>query len=515
MKKNLKILIIAAIAAVLLLGLMLVLIFAPKGEGSNGAASFDEGVAMSVSTDKNGVHQAKIKTNEKGEIENNSYGTLISYVPADISKIHIENGKGTLDITSYTPKNEKGETDATKYTIEGFEDFDLQPGIADEIASNAASLEFSKVMTLDKNKAGDYGLEKPRTTATITYNDKTKSIVYVGNDAPQGAGTYVKFGDGDEVYLVSADAVSAFEYGLTDLMSLTINDSAADNDNSQASSIVISGSNFPKAIELKPNSGEKVSASYVMTSPVECYANENESSLVDGAIRGLYAESVKMVNPSDSQLGDLGLKNSYARIKAVYPDVTVDIIASKPDGEGKVCLMKNGGNVVYVMTSEKLPWVVTSYEKLVSEYVLYPKMSSLSSVSVNDGNKTYDFNLATKKVTSKDSDGSDTTSSTTTVKCGNKELNLDYFSTFYQNMAMMEFADVKSASASGTPVFTVKYTYSSDGTSDTVAFYSAGDNKYIASVNGTSMGHVYQSKVKSLINQAGQIAQNKEVESLL
>ena len=290
MKKNTKILIIVCAAALILAGLMCLLIFLPKGDGSSsGAATYDEGVKMSVTTDKDGVHQAQIQTNDKGEIDNNSYGTLMDYIPAKISKIHLENKKGTLDIKSYTPTDKNGKTSATQYTIVGYEDFDLQGGIADNIANNAASIDFTKVMTLDGSKLADYGLDKPRDTVTVTYTDKTKAIIYVGDDAPQNAGTYIKFGSNDTVYLVAKDSVSAFDYGLTDLISLTINDAASDNDNSQASSIEISGSNFSNTITLKPNSDNKNSASYVMTSPVECYANEKESSLVAGGIRGLYA----------------------------------------------------------------------------------------------------------------------------------------------------------------------------------------------------------------------------------
>lgn len=514
MKKNIKTLIIVGVAAVLLIGLMLLLILMPKGGTDSGAASYDEGVEMSVSVDESGVHQAQVKTNDKGEIDNNSYGTLMEYVPADISKIHLENTKGTLDITSYTPKSKSGETSATVYTVVGFEDYDLQSGIADEIANDAASIEFSKVMTLDKNKAKEFGLDKPRATVTVTYNDKTKSIIYVGNDAPQGAGTYIKFGDGDAVYLVATDDVKAFDYGITDLMSLAINDSADNDANAKASSITLSGANFPSTIELVPNSDSKVSASYVMTSPVNCYANENESSLVDGAIRGLYADSVKMVNPSDSQLTELGLKNPYAHLKAVYPDVTVDLIASKPDG-GNVNVMENGGKIVYVMSAEKLPWVDTSYESLVSEYVLYPKMSELSSLSVTCGGKTYDFDLSTKEVSNTDENGSEAVSTTTTVKCGGNELELGYFQNFYQNIVMTEFSDVEQTSVSGEPVLSVTYTYLSDGTSDTVSFYAAGGNKCAAAVNGQALGMVYRSRIDSIIAQAPVVSQNKDVESLI
>lgn len=513
MKKNTKIFIVAAVAAVLLIGLMLLLIFLPKGD-SNGSATYDEGVKMSVSTDANGVHQAKIITDKNGNIENNSYGTLVEYDTNKISTIHIENAKGTLDITSTTPKNEKGETDTTVYTIKGYEDYELQQGVADTIASSAAQLEFSEVITLDKNKASEYGFDKPRSKVTITYDDKTKAVIYVGDDAPQSAGTYVKFGDGDEIYLVETDAVSAFDYGLTDLMSLTINDSATVSDNNIASSITLSGSNFGSEIVLVPNNDGKNSASYKITKPNEGYASESESSLVEGAIRGLYAESVKMVNPSSAQLSELGLSNPYAEVKAVYPDTTVDVISSKPDGDGKVCVMEKDGKVVYVMASANLPWVTTSYEKLLSEYVLSPKMTSLSQVSINDGKKTYDFALSSKDVTSTDNEGSETTTTQTSVKCDDKEIELSYFSTLFQNISYTELADFDSESASGTPVLTITYTYSSDKSSDTVSFYETGANRYAASVNGTSVGHVHKSNINKAVNQVADVAANKQIDSV-
>ncbi|MEE0913686.1 MAG: DUF4340 domain-containing protein [Ruminococcus sp.] len=513
MKKNTKILAIVIVAAVLLTGLMLLLIFMPNGS-EDGTATVDEGISMITTTDEDGVHQAQINTNEKGEIDNNSYGTLIEYVPADIATIHIENTKGTLDVISETPVNEDGTTEATVYKIKGYEDKELQSGVPDSIANDAAQIEFTEVVTLEKDKASEYGFDKPRSTVTVTYTDDTKAVIYIGDNAPQSAGTYVKFGDGDAIYFVTTDAVDSFDYGLTDLMSLTIN-SSADSGNSQASSITISGSNFPNEIQLVPNDGVKSSASYVMKKPVERYANEVESSNVEGAIRGLYAESVKMVNPSSSQLSELGLSNPYAEIKAVYPDVTVDIIASKPDGEGKVCLMEKGGDVVYVMASANLPWVTTSYESLVNEYVLYPKMTALSSVSINDGSKTYDFKLSTKETTTTDDGGEESTSTTTTVQYGKDEIDISYFSTLFQNIALTELADCDEESASGSPVLSVTYTYSTDGSSDKVEFYETGNNRYVAKVNGKSVGHAHKSGINKIIKQVSTVASNKQIDSIL
>ncbi len=497
MKKNKKALIIVGIAAVLLVGLMLLLIFLPKG-GSDDTATYDEGIKMETSVDENGVHQVTIDTDENGNIENNSYGTLMEYVPADISEIHLENDKGTLDITSETPVDSDGKTEATKYTIVGFEDYATQSGMPDEIANSAASIEFKKVATLDKNRAGEYGFDSPRSTVTVTYNDNTKAIITVGNDAPQSAGTYIKFGTGDAIYLVDTDTVSPFDYGLTDLMSLTINDSASDSDKSQASSITISGSAFSDDIVLEPNDGGKTSASYIIKEPVQGYANESESSKIEGGIRGLYAESVKMVAPSDSQLADLGLAEPYAEVRAVYSDTTVDIISSEPDSDGKVYVMPNGGNVVYVMDSSKVPWVTTSYEKLISEYVLYPKLTALSGLSIEVGGETYDFELSSKTSNTTDDNGNETSSVETVIEYDGREIASEKFSTFYDAVALIELADAKSDSTSGDPIVSITYTYESDDSSDTVKYYKTSGDRYAAELNGTIIGHVHQSAVNRL-----------------
>lgn len=504
MKKNKKLLLIIGIAAVLLIGLMFLLIFLPKS-GSDDTATIDEGIAMEATTDSNGVHQVKIETDENGNIKNNSYGTLMDYVPAKISTIHVENTKGTLDIKSETPTDDDGNSETTTYTIVGFEDYALQSGAPDEIASCAASIEFKKVASLKEEDSAEFGFDEPRSTVTVNYTDNTKAVITVGDDAPQSAGTYIKFGDGDAIYLVESTAVSAFDYGLTDLMSLTINTSASDSSNSQASSISLSGSAFSDEIVLEPYTGDNVSASYRMTKPVECYANESECSKVDGAIRGLYAESVKMVNPSESQLSELGLAEPYAEVKAVYPDTTVDVLSSKPDSDGKVNVMLGGGNVVYVMASANLPWVSTSYEKLFSEYVLYPKMTSLSEISINNGDNTYDFELTSKEVTTTDDSGNETTSTNTTVKYQDKEIAIEDFSTFYDDLTLVKLADVKAENASGSPALSVTYKYSSDDSTDTVKYYLSDGERYVAEVNGTVAGHSQKAVINNLITAVAEL----------
>lgn len=475
--------IIAAAVAVVLAAVVLVLVLAPKGGKSDSqTATFDEGASLTRSVDSDGVHQAAVKLDENGEIVSNGGGVLMEYYPADIKNIHVENKKGTLDVLSNTPKGE-----ATVYTIKGYEEFDLQAGNPDMIASAAAKLMFDKVASVDKSKAGDFGFDKPRSTVTVSYSDNTKAIIIVGDDAPMQAGTYVKFGTGDAVYVADTETVAAFDYGVTDLISLTINKTGDSAANNNASSIKLSGGGFPKDIELVPNTNENYSASYQMTAPDSRFANESESSLVAGGIRGLYAQQVKAVNPSDAQLKDFGLSEPNARLTAVYPDATIELIASKPDGDGNVSLMVSGRKVVYQISADKAAWAKTSYEKLGYEYALYPKMTQLTGISVISDGKTYDFELETHESVTTDNQGSETKSTVTEVKYNGKDIELGDFTAFYDAVSLIGMSDVKTGSGSGSEALGVTYTFA-DGSSDSVAFESAGDS-YITKVNGTAIGH--------------------------
>ena len=491
MKKK-KTLIIVIIAAAVLVGVMLLLIFLPKGSGSD-SSTVDEGVAMKTVTDKDGMHQAVVETEPNGEIKNNSYGTLIKNIPADIKTIHVENKKGTLDVISNTPKGE-----ATVYKLKGYEDYALQSGIPDKIANAAAKLDFSKVASQSGDKKSEFGLDEPRATVTVTYNDKTKAKFIVGSDAPQSAGTYIQFGTEPTIYLCDTETVSAFDLGLNDFMDLNINKTADTTENNDASSITISGSGFDSEIVLKPNKDGKNAASFVMTSPSGGYANESEASLISGGIRGLYADSVEMVDPSDDQLKKLGLFSPHAKITAVYPDTTVKLIGSKPDGDGKVYIMTDGGKVVYKLSSEKAAWTATSYVKLLSDYVISPKMDSLSAVSVKT-DKTYDFSLETKTSTKTDDQGSETTSTTTTVQYNGKDVDLGKFTTYYDDLSLIKLSEKKSKSFSGSPEISVTYTYS-DGTTDKAEFYAAGNEFYTAVLNGKAVGSCYKADVVRIKN---------------
>ena len=511
-----KALIIAICSVVVLTAVLITLLFLPKEQEKS---STDGTASVTSKLDENKVWQAEVKT-KNGEVAQNGSGELLSLIPSDIKTVKLENDKGTTVITSRTPKVKTKETDPktgkaveqtdhTEYTIKGYEDYDLQSGEPDEIASACSSLSFKSVSSADAgDKLSDFGFDEPRSVATVTYDNGTKAIIKVGANAPQNLGTYVMFGSGNAVFLCDTETVEHLLYGITDLVSLTINEAASDSDTSGFKSVTLSGKNFDGSVVIEPNSSNEIECDYVITSPNEVFADNTEASNISGGIRGLYADEVVAVNPNADRLKKLGLSSPYAEITAVYSDETISLKASKPDADGNCNLMEKDGTVVYKISAEKIAWVNTSYEKLVSEYVLEVDLKTVKNLKV-DG---YSFDITTKTVNTTDDKGEESSTTETKTKFNGKEIDEGNFETFFSNLSLLKKADKTASSPSGKASLTIVYSYSSDRAEDKIEFYKNG-SKHIVTLNGTVVGTVESSYVEKLKTQAKAVSKGDSVKS--
>lgn len=512
-----KTLIIAICVLVVLAGVLLALLFIPKGDEKN--EIIDGSASVTTQPDKNKVWQAEVKTKD-GKIEKNGSGELLSFIPADIKTVKLENDKGTTVITSYTPTKKTKETDPetgkavektekTQYTVKGFEKYDLQSGEPDEIASACSKLEFKSVSCVDvSGKKADFGFDKPRSVANVTYDDGTKSVIKVGTKAPQNLGTYVMFGSGNAVFLCDTETVDHLLYGINDLVSLTINEAAEDTEKSEFKTVTLSGKNFPKTVVLEPNRDNEIQNDYVITSPDKCFADNSEASNISGGIRGLFADKVMAVNPNASVLSELGLTNPQAEIKAVYPDETINFIASKPDSKGNCNIMKKSGNIVYKISADKIAWVNSSYEKLMSETVLEVDLKTVRNLKVEN----YSFDVTTKTIKTTDDNGEENSTTKTTTKYNGKKIDEGNFETFFSNLTLLKKSDKIAKAPSGNPYLTVIYSYSSERGDDVLKFYKSGSN-YIVTYNGVLNGTVSATYVEKLKTQAKDVSKGNEVKS--
>lgn len=521
-KKIIKILLPVFLVALIAVALIVVLNL-PDEETENKEALLTDPAKITDSVDKNNVHQAEPATDANGELEQNGEGELLSYIPRNIKNIKVENTKGTFQIKSYTPvkktTDENGkeveETQATEYTIVGFEDINIQPGQPDLVASSVSTLSFKKVVSVDGAKK-EFGFDKPRATVTVTYQDKTKAKIIVGAVAPANAGVYIRFGSGKAVYLVEESVVEPLLYNVNDLVAKDVTETVTDGDNASAQKIVLSGTAFKQSITIEACDDETASGNYKIVSPVSCYGDDGACTEVEAGIRGVFANSVVYVNPSDKQLKKYGLKTPYAEILATYPDTTVNLVASKPDSKGYCYIMVKGGNVVYKILSDSVRWTQKSLDDLRSTFFVDNQYTYVKEMDVQYGDKKYSFELTTTNSTVSDENGEDSTIKTTEAKCNGKDVNNGSVQTAFDYMHGSGFArkEITNTKLSGSPVMTITFKYSDGVRSDDVMkFYASGKQRIYVTVNGEQISYLYKNSVSNLQKLMDTAAKSKSDEN--
>lgn len=499
------IILIAAIAVVAILVALLVFLRSQPNRADDEEFKSAE---LSLSVNGDGIHEADVSVDENGNILQNGSGALMSYVPADIKQIDVENKDGSFSVTSHTPSGE-----ATVYKIVGLEDYPMQEGIADEIASHSASLSFTRVIDSDADLA-DFGLDKPRATVTVKYNDDTSSVIRVGNEAAGEAGSYVGFGTSNAVYLVSSEDIEPFLYSVNNLISLDITDKNEDSENAEFSTLTISGTHFDKPITIEPNKDEAIGAAYVLTSPVSIPANAIEGNDIAGNIRGLYAESVVCVNPNDDQLASYGLSEPYATAKASYPDTDITLHSSAPNDDGTVYIYNPDKNVIYSIQLAAVCWAKTGLDLLMPENPLNVKIQKVESVDFAAGDTDFTVDVSTATDTFTDDDGNEQESYTTTATYNGKDLDDQNFTIFFQNLTAVK--NLGKAEDNGKDkVMSVTMHYTTDRSHDTLNVYTSSDgSKYVMELNGLTIGTVSRSYINDLITGADNLIKGEPVAGL-
>ena len=508
------------LAGVLVVGIVITIVLLSKPKPVT-AADLKNDAPMKYYVDDDGQHQAKPVLNENGKLDTDNFklnGTLISRIPSEIKQIDVSNKSGSFTLllnTPFTTDPATGETvrGETTYKLKGYEKISLQTGEPDVIANDCSSTLFKRIADVDGKKAKDFGFNKPIATIKTHFTDGKYSTIIVGGKAPNNDGTYIMFGSNKTIYLVDNTYIDGFLFSVLDLMPLDITDAPQSVTDSEFKSISISGSAFSETIELKPNTDEAINTTNVMTAPYTMFANEVEISNIAGGIRGLYAEEVVCMNPSDSQLSDLGVAKPYAKITAKYADKTITLRASEPK-DGYVNLYSDSKKLVYKISADKVAWVQTSTEKLTPAIVLAPNYPKISNITVTDKNGTNAIDVKTTSDTVDNTDGYTETIYYTTATLNGKVLDEYNFRTFTQNICNMTNAGKLGDEKAGKTAITITISYSTGRNADTIKIYETSGTKYIAELNGRKLCLVNKNLSKNLSENVQALLKGETVDSI-
>lgn len=140
---------------------------------------------------------------DEKEAKNTSYITDVD----GLEKISYDNGEDTF---TFVKKDDK-------WHVEDTEDFPLTQSIPEQLESTFKKLEAVRELK-NADELGDYGLEEPSLTISLTADDGSEISLYVGNAA--GDDYYMTEGDKNKVYTVSSSALSSLSFDLNSMAEL-------------------------------------------------------------------------------------------------------------------------------------------------------------------------------------------------------------------------------------------------------------------------------------------------------
>lgn len=508
--RHIAILLIAAGAVLVLVGMIFLLRQNPKPDEEADILS----EAWTIATvDEAGMHVVEVPTDSEGNPSQNGYGTLLDYNPFLISEIRVENSYGSFTIHA---RSDGGETPV--YQLEGYESFELQTGMPDNVANDAKDLHFLTIAGVGKNPA-DYGLSAPRARVYVTYTDGTSALINVGDEAPGGAGTYISFGGGESVFLVSDESVDAFFYSPAAFISLTITETPDSTDSAAFRRITLTGSRYPQKIVLEPNDDEAVGYYYRTTSPSDSFADAVMSANIAGTIRDLYADEVVAVNTGGADeasfLTPFGLgEDCYAEVVAEYPDATLHLRAGEPDSDGNVCLVNmDDPRIVYRIGLGSVGWAAASPELLAPDTVLRVSRTALDSITLISGEKTCIIDVNTRTQTVETTDGGSEEITTTEAYLDDALLGDDSFTILLQNLVEMKNNGSSDAPAE-TALLEIRYAYTTGRAADTIILYDSDGQNCSVALNGVVIGSVAKTYATALVGNMDDILAGKLPKSL-
>lgn len=525
MNKRTKIGFIAGLAAlVLIVGVILLVIFLPSSSTDNDEYIPKEFNSLESTVDESGVRTVSVPVDENGEAKVNMSGALVDMLPANLAEIRIENSAGNYEFECST--NADG---ATSYVLKGFEDYDLNGTNVSMIGSAISCLDMAALIDVTGETKSDYGFDDPQVKAQAQFDDGSTVTIYIGDDAPGAAYTYVMLEGCDAVFSVLKTDIEALMLNLNDMFNALIRSEYSTVSDEDFTYITLGGTHLSEEVTIEHAPDGSLNGYYIMTSHGDKPVNSVAGSDIVGSIKSITGESVAFANPDADTLKELGLDNPYATVKAQYvyeesdddgnaeeKTLYVSMLCSEPDENGKVYLMDEGGKLVYVIGTDAVDWSVVTPEGLRSEYAFAPSYSAIKGMTISKGGESYTFTVETVITESVDENGEDTSTSETAIKFGDKVVEEGYFRILFEDMALIPCRGTATDSDKGSEeLVTVTYEYNTGREADTVVYYATDSQKVIPEIGGEVDCYIYKSDVDGILDNAKALSEGKEITSIL
>ena len=347
----------------------------------------------------------------------------------------------------------------------------------------------------------DYGLDEPRGTIKITYQDKTSLSLQIGSDVPDSDQCYLRIEGEKSIYIAEKSALSFFFNGKEQLLNMLLAPNAGDlQETAVPTGITYAAGDLSLSIvSLAQPYTDGYGNVYNWAFRDGGYLDGEQYTAFFGRCMQMKAEGVYSFSPSESEMEECGLKAPACRLAIEYGNEKSTLLLGNKTGNNYY-VYKEGVPLIFTV-----PEVYCSFEgvtryQLESRYLMAPKREKVASVMVNTYAGQEDAFLVDVNTEGGAVDG--------------QKLSEYTFSGVYQLLCSLraEYQLEEIVPYTETDSIKLVYLYK-DGTRDTVELVPYGVKRYAVFLNKKAVCAVRSSYGEKVINTLSQISEGQKIDA--
>ena len=489
MKKRVRSLIIAGVAAVVLLGLLITLLLLPPAE--DGSGQTDSPTTTTTAT-----------------------------IPALIDKT--DGDKDVIQSVTVTTPDETFTVNADEngnYRVEAYADLPIQTIVVEALLAELDCIKPDAMIASSVADASVYGFDKG-VAVSVTYLDGTVFSFELGADTPSGDGAYFRVSGKDTVYrVINSFATTIREPSLAyvgrKLVTTPVPAANDGNGTAQLMRLEMTGKRDPLTIRFKRTTDSPalaLTSSYLIEEPYLTSTNPNVMSSWQSAFNNLSALMAVKVHPTAEDLAEVGLDDPATEAvlvlgvytystdadgvttSEVYDSGTYTLSFSEKNEDGNYYCLLDGVDVLYEVAASDASFVAATFEGIVYETLFNTNITTVQAITFSTEEKTDTFNLTHGE------------KSALTVTASGKVMDTDNFRNLYGLAVSVErYLGISEADKEAflvgfeAPTLTVTFTLA-NGHTETAALYS-GSSRALAVLGDGRYFLVRSSQVDTLLRQ--------------
>jgi len=392
------------------------------------------------------------------------------------------------------------------WVVKGCESIELNKSNTESFIESMLSISAEEVFN-DDNNIERYGLENPKKSICLKFNDGSERLIYIGNLTPDNNYCYAKKSDSDIIYTINYINGQRAEY--------TVND-FADKSIPQVSPYKV------MALNIKRKNASEIDLEYVTEKQGNArnliemgMETMNMNKPYEGmAVYPTNLQESVLVNLTDLHLGDIvqaSLEN-IDKFGIDTPEVEVSVkddanslhltIGNKVD-DNYYCTV-NDKNAVFLIDSKYVnPFLNADPIKFVEKFVALHYRADIRSAEMLEGDMLLKITFGEEETNENSENKNSRFNDDRKAFLNDKELDKSTFSDFFELLAGITFdeTDENAKAASNEAEVVIKYELK-DGSFDEVKFLPFNESFYIVEGKPIKGMLVSRQKVKRVFDKA-------------